>query len=119
MSPEQTEDEPPYPVPEKSTVMFQLIEGDSYYLPGFEIDGCTGHGGSWEIEGIQGTEIDAVEAIIQQFDDKVTFSAGHWIIVGFYGQFSTYDGPDGREWDCEYEADEVRPATPEEIAGMW
>jgi hypothetical protein len=107
------------PAPEKSTVMFQLIEGDSFYLPGLEIDGCVGNGGSWEIEGIQGTEVEAVETIIGQFDDKVLFAPGHWIILGFFGRFSVEDTPNGLDYDCRHEADEVRPATPEEIAEMW
>jgi hypothetical protein len=97
------------PRPEKSTVLFELIEGDCYLFKneGVEFGEIQYEGGSADIEAEAGMLEDAVAGLLAAEHQKV----GWWVMEGFYGSFSKdYYG----EVDCDFECDRVRPATDED-----
>lgn len=115
--------EPPYegPRPEKSTILFELIEEHTYLWTrwdtenarwdtvGLEIEEIQYEGGSAEIEAEQGMLPDAVYGLL----DPDQHTAGWWVIEGFYGSFSKdYWG----EVDCDFSCDVIRPARWSDIA---
>lgn len=115
MPDEDLENASEHPVPGKSTILFQLIEGDSYYASGLEIYECQGEGGSWDLEGVSGTQEDVIAHMLQNLPDGYTAKVGWHVIEGFYGFFHCYDGENGREYDCDYEFDAIRAATDDDL----
>lgn len=111
-------EEPPYegPRPGKSTILFELIEGDTcqwtrwnaetkrHETIGLEIEELQYEGGSAEIEAEQGMLAEAVYSLL---DDEEHASPGWWVVEGFYGSFwKDYYG----EVDCDYSCDIIRRA---------
>lgn len=104
------------PRPGRSTVLVQLIEGDSYLFnrydhatrkhvnAGLEIYELQYEGGSAELEAEQGMLEDAVAPLLEDG----FWREGWFVVEGFYGHYSKdYFG----EVDCDFECLGVRPAT--------
>lgn len=111
-----------YPKPGKSTILFELIEGETYLwtrrneenrsVPvGLEIDEIQYEGGSAEIEADQGM-LDV--AIYDLLADNEICNPGWWVIEGFYGHYTRGDG-----WETDvhvdFECDVIRPALPSDL----
>lgn len=103
------------PKPEKSTVIFKLVEGDSKFADGVEVGEFAGRGGSWELEGLTSTQLGAIEDMLWNMPTETVFSLGWWIIHGFYVRFTEDETLEGKEYDADYESDEIRPATEAEL----
>lgn len=111
-----SEEEYEPPRPERSTVLVQLIEGDSYLFnrwdavkrqhvnAGLEIYEIQYEGGSAEIEAEAGMLSDAVAPMLEDG----FWREGWFVVEGFYGHYTKdYYG----EVDCDFECLNVRDAT--------
>ena len=113
----QTEDDSEYPRPGKSTILFELIEDETWqwtawatalnrHMPvGLMIEEIQYEGGSAAIEAEQGMLEDAVYSLL----DPDLHSKGWWVMDGFYGTFIKGDGWTTDD-DVHFECDEIRPA---------
>lgn len=105
------EDEGEYgpPIPEKSFVLVQIVEGSSYLFESWEKDFGLEFWEMWSEGGSAAIELEA-----GMLDDAIApllypnfWRAGWFVVEGFYGHFTTdYWG----DVDCDHECDRVRIA---------
>lgn len=95
-----------YPLPERSFILCEIVEGDSYLFEGkgLEFAEIQSEGGSAEIENESGMLEDAIASLLDPEFQRV----GWFVIEGFYGNYTKdYYG----EVDCDFECENVREAT--------
>lgn len=111
------------PHPEKSTILCQIIEGDSYLFQewnsekkclenlGLDFHEFQYEGGSAEIENEAGVLQDTIAGLL----DPEFHRVGWFVVEGFYGHYwKDYYG----ECDVEYECDDIRVARWSDIEAM-
>ena len=101
--------------PEPSTILFQIIDGDSYMFDKWnpetkkndplylELGEYAYEGGSADLEAESGMLPDSFVSLLDDNEKKV----GWFVMEGFYGTYRTdYYG----EVDCDFECDNIRKA---------
>ena len=91
--------------PDLSTILFQLVEGDTFLLPGTGVE-------FWEVQGegkavFWETEASMLHDAIAGMLEPAQCVVGWWVMENFTASYTKdYEG----EVDCDYDHDEVRPA---------
>lgn len=113
----------PSPKPEKSTILFELIDEDTcqwtrwdkeqerHVEVGRMIGELQHEGGSAELEAYSGM-LDV--AIYEMLDDE-EHTEGWWVMEGFYATYYRGDGWETDD-DVDYDFDHIRPARWSDIA---